>query len=245
MGLPRILLYVVGRAMTALMAGFGLAWDYTGKSVLTVSSGDWGLIGLICMGVFVLITIFREVDLALQKRPKIVVQAKTDDNLAILEVHNIGGKANFTARAKIVDKILQSQSYYMCWDSITEIECPINKDGDASILVGSLTDEFKGYGPKPEREVVLFKMSGSGKGKLYLSSTEGNRELKLRNRYPTMKTKIPTEECILEVSITSEPSPVKAFKPNRYLFKIDHDNEDKLIFTPSLESTPDKEGSQT
>ena len=168
------------------------------------------------------------------KRPQIQVKHEVHNNRAILEVKNLGGNASFTARAKVVDKVLQPDPYYMCWDSITGIECPINKDGDASILVGSLTDEFKGYGGKPEREVVLFKVGESGKEKLYLSSPQVSEQLKLRKRYPTMPTQIPEEKCTIEISITSKPSPIKAFKPQRYLFKIDHNNEDRLIFTSEL-----------
>ena len=228
--------------MVALVAGFGFAWDYTGESVLAISSGNWGLIGLIAFGVFILLTVVREIDLALQQRPKIRLKHEVYNNRALLEVKNLGGNASFTARAKVIDKVLQPESYYMCWDSITGVECPINKDGEASILVGRLSYESKGYGDKLEREVVLFRISESGTENFYLSSPQVNEQLELSKRYPTMPTQIPEEKCTIEVSITSKPSPIKAFKPQRYLFKIDHDNEDSLIFTS--ESNPDKEDYQ-
>lgn len=65
--------------MTALLAGFGLAWDYTGESVLTISSGSWGLIGLIAAGVFVLLTVAREIELYLHPRPKVEYDGLSPD----------------------------------------------------------------------------------------------------------------------------------------------------------------------
>jgi hypothetical protein len=88
MGLPRILFYAVGRAVTVLIAGFGLGFDCTGGSWLTISSGNWGLIGLIALMVFVFITVGREIDLALQQEPQIEVYPN----------ESIGGKITLVVR---------------------------------------------------------------------------------------------------------------------------------------------------
>ncbi len=229
---------MVGRVVAALVAGLGFAWDYTGKSVLTISSGNWGIIGLIALGVFAVLTLFREIGLALQQKPKIELRHEVYDNCAILGVKNLGGNASFIARVKVIDKIPQPGPYYMCWDSLTGIECPINKDGDASIEVARISYERKTYGDQYERVFVLFKIGDSGKEKLYLSSPEVNEQWQLSKRYPTMRMQIPEEEFTIEVSITSKPSPIKAFRPRRYLLKINHGNKDELIF--ASESSSDR-----
>lgn len=71
MGWLRILFYVGGRIVTALLAGFGLAYDYTGASVLTISPSNWGLIGLVAFVAFLVITVIREIDLQWQPRPRL------------------------------------------------------------------------------------------------------------------------------------------------------------------------------
>ena len=236
----RILVYGVVRVMAALVGGFSFALDYTGESILSISSGNWGIIGLVAFGVFVLITLGREIDLALQQRPEIIVESKVHRNQAFLEVRNTGGSGEFQATVRVVATNFPPQLYDMCWGSPPHLGHPINKDGDASILVGRLTEEFCGYGPKPERGLVLFKIGEAGeKEELYLSSPQVSEQVKLSKRYPTMG-QIPEEKFTIEVSITSKPSPIKAFKPRRYLLEINHGNKDELVFTS--ESIPDKKG---
>ena len=89
--------------MTALLAGGGLAFDYTGESVLTISSANWGLIGLIAFVVFILLTIAREVDLSLQQGPKIEVSEKKENDIFYLEVKNNGVAAEFEAQIQITE----------------------------------------------------------------------------------------------------------------------------------------------
>jgi hypothetical protein len=56
--------------MATLVGVFGFALDYTGESWLSISSRNWGLIGLVSFIVFVGLTCAREIEWEFQKKPK-------------------------------------------------------------------------------------------------------------------------------------------------------------------------------
>jgi hypothetical protein len=70
MGLLRIF-SVIGRIVSAIVTGVGISLDYTGKAVLSLTPDDLGLIGLIAFIVFFFLTLYRELELLLQPRPRV------------------------------------------------------------------------------------------------------------------------------------------------------------------------------
>lgn len=58
--------------ITAIVAAFGLALDIKGGSLANLSLNEWGVIGLIAAMIFIIITVFREIDLAWQPRPRVI-----------------------------------------------------------------------------------------------------------------------------------------------------------------------------
>ena len=108
--------------MAMLLAGFGLAWDYSGESVLTISSGQWGIIGFIAFGLFIVLTLVREIDLALQPRPKIKVLPTVSNGRAMLEVYNTGGDADFTAKGRVFAENTDHGLYTMCGEACKYIK---------------------------------------------------------------------------------------------------------------------------
>ena len=50
---------------------------------------------------------------------------KVNNNRAVLEVHNIGGGADFTAKARAIVTIPDPELYTMVWESVGTTSCPI------------------------------------------------------------------------------------------------------------------------
>lgn len=88
MGLPRLFFYVGVRAITAVIGVFGLAWDITGSSVFTLSSGSWGVIGLIAFGAFIIITVIKDIDTSLQPHPKVEYDGLSPAKSSIIDKVN-------------------------------------------------------------------------------------------------------------------------------------------------------------
>lgn len=88
MGLPRMLFYVVSRVMAALIAGIGLYLDYTGGSIAGLTFSNWKEIVIYAIGAALALTIGREIDLALQQRPKITLLPKVYRNQALMNLRS-------------------------------------------------------------------------------------------------------------------------------------------------------------
>jgi len=211
--------------MTALLAGLGFAFDYTGESWLDISSGGWGLIGLIAFGVFVAITIGREIDIAFQQRPNVMVRPEVRNNRAILVVKNIGAEADFTAKARVIASNPEAELYTMYWESVPGTSCHIDGDGGiATILVGekakydNKTMEVEPFFMKGD--LVLFKMGTTGEQTFPVFAREGEVVIKDGREIKSSGTQIP--RCITEVTITSTPRLKKRWGTNKYLLEIEN-----------------------
>ncbi|MBI2846654.1 MAG: hypothetical protein HYX82_02095 [Chloroflexi bacterium] len=210
--------------MTGLLAGLGLAFDYTGESVLTISPSHWGRIGLIASGIFVLLTAIREIDLALQQKPEIIVKPQIHNGRAILEVRNIGGEANFTAKARVIATVPERELYTMYWESVRDISCHIDGDGGiASILVGEKAKRDVILKGEPLKSILrggieLFKMGTSGEQTFSVFSGERSIE-RIGDKLITEGKAI--ARCIVEVTITATPRLKSKWGTHKYLLEID------------------------
>lgn len=140
MGWIRVTFLVAGRVMTALVAGVGFWFDYAGESVLSISRSNWGIIGLIAFGVFVLLTLIREIDLVLQQRPRIEVYSNSPAGMDLtLVVYNKSDtSANFSATmtctfnyGELMEKVQMSglRNASMYWESSGNANELINGHG--------------------------------------------------------------------------------------------------------------------
>ena len=160
------------------------------------------------------------------------------DNKAKLEVHNDGNDAIFTAKARVIKGCkgcVEPELYNLCWESRPNQACStIGKGNAESILVAEvspdtvktdnpLTPVFKGG-------IALYKM---GKERIGASTLDTVQTYKYKERYPTMFTNkiVPKDECVIEVTITSEPPLKEDFGTQQYSLEVDHTSRDKLIFT--------------
>jgi len=239
----RIIFYVVGRVIAGLVAGLGLAFDYTGESVLTLSSDRWGIIGLFAFGVFVVITLIREIDFALLQRPEIKVESVVRNNRAILEVQNIGGEAEFTAKARVIATIPEAELYTMYWESERGTKCHIDGNGGvASILVGKIA-EVNRITSDIETNIskgslVLLKMGTSGEQIFPAFSVE--RSVEKRGDMEVISGS-PIDRCIVEITLTSTPTLKKKWGTHKYLCEIE---KGEIKFYETDLSVPHTEASQ-
>jgi len=176
-------------------------------------------------------------------KPKLEVKPKVYDRYAKLEITNDGGMAIFTAKARVIKGIVQPELYNMCWESSPDSpNCSINHRDTETIVVAEIsrnsekTDDmmtaiYRGG-------IALYKMS---KERIGVTTLETIDEYKRKEQYPTMYTTtiMPQDKCILEVIITSDPSPLEDYGVKNYLVEIDHERGNKLAFTQLPESDAD------
>jgi hypothetical protein len=161
------------------------------------------------------------------KRPKIIVKPKVFNRRAILEVINKGGAAIFTAKGRVIATFPNQELYTMYWESVKDTRCLIDgNDGIASILVGEIANQDL----KGEAETTIYKNGLQ----LYKLGTSGeqvfsvNTGIHSENGYT-----LSDRECIVEVTITSQPPLRQSFSMKRYLLNIAGSN---LTFTEELNS---------
>lgn len=164
---------------------------------------------------------------------------------AILEVHNIGKKGNFTANATILEGRQKSKQYSMYWKLPPYSNQDINKNDKKFILVAGISEEDNDKEGIYKNGIVIYGFSGSTLEKYGVSEKKTVEDYYYKKVYPTMyKGKLlPKDTCVIEVIITSDQPLLNEFK-QRYAIEIDHEQGDKLLFTPLPESNPDKEGYQ-
>ncbi len=223
--------------MTALLAGFGLAWDYTGESVLTLSSNNWGLIGLIAFVAFVVITIIREVDLAFQQRPQIEINSNSLVGMELtLVVHNKSQvPASFSAVMTCTFdygdnmsnvQIVGLQNVSMCWESSGKANEPINGDGYKILkLCSKEENKFLGSGSIVHYMKFYKVESDSLQAVSCAHWSEGDRIPKVN----------------IDIQVDSSMS-IKGRTSWKY--QVYYVAGNNMIGITNLPSTPDKEGSQ-
>lgn len=161
----------------------------------------------------------------LDQRPISTLVSLIRKNQAILKIHNDGAMATFQARARIIDGVQQGKFYGL---DLRPEHC-INNNGESEILLADIQNGF----------LLLH----SKQGPFQLLSDEDIKQHKLRERYPTMVngTKAPEDKCTLEVTITSDPAPIKPVESKRY--SLAKDDQKNLVFT-EVELAVHMEGSQ-
>ena len=210
--------------MAAIVTGLGLAFDYTGANWLNISFSNWGLIGLIAFGVFVVLTLVREIDRALQQKPNIMVSPEIHNDRATLIVTNIGGEANFTAKARVRATVPEPALYTMCWESVPTTDCHIDGGGGtASILVAEKAkfdhrgDDFSTSFLKGD--LILFKRGASG-GEIFPAFSGETSKETVGGKEIISGTSI--ERCILEITITATPTLRNKWGTRKYLCEIEN-----------------------
>lgn len=172
-----------------------------------------------------------ELDNMKSARPKISVEPRVYNERAILEVHNSGGEADFTAKARVISGIPDPELYTMYWESVGR-ECHINADDSASILVGEISQKNRLQQGILAGGLALFKMGMSGEQvfgaqKMQTKSKEYDGEIRTEYTFE--------DKCVIEVELTSTPTLVEPFGKRQYALEIDH--RGNLLFTsmPTLE----------
>ena len=163
------------------------------------------------------------------RRPDIIAEPKVYNDRAILEVHNIGGEADVTAKARIIATVPEPESYTMYWESVGTTNCHIDGgEGIASILVGKLarqdhltgdiaTTIFKGG-------LELFKMGTSGEQVFPTFSGEISKEI--RNGVEIISGR-PIDRCTVEIMLTATPKLKRKWGTHKYNLEI---NKGEIVF---------------
>ena len=218
MALLRVIFLIGGRAMTGLIAGFGLAFDYSGKSFASITSEDWGIIGLIAFGVFVILTVVREIDLLIQSHPKIFISPIVQGGFAILNIRNIGDKgASFSARAKILEgHPMRKIPYNVPWQDERGTEHFIKKNDDALLLIAKIAEGNIKKNTLEEStlngELELCETSNLGAWSIPLYSSQ--------HPYPQQERDLRLKFKV-EIAISSEP-PLKRQHSSQYIISIEN-----------------------
>ena len=171
-----------------------------------------------------------ELDNVTSARPKISVEPRVYNERTILEVHNSGGEADFTAKARVTSGIPDPELYTMYWESVGG-KCHINADGSASILVGEISQIDRLHQGILAGGLALFKMGTSGEqvfGAQTMQTKPGESDEE------TIEYTL-EDKCVIEVELTSTPPLVEPFGKRQYALEIDH--RGNLLFTsmPTLE----------
>lgn len=246
MELTRTIFYVWIRWISVTIAALGFGFDLAGASVLTWSSNNWGIVGIGAFGMFFVLTLVKEVDVALQQKPNITVSPEVHGDRATLVVTNTGGAANFTARARVRATIPEPALYNMYWESVRGTSCHIDGGGGAgSILVAGRAklnqidkiaiDQDSDVSTSFLRgDLILFRMGTGGVASFPAFSGETSKEIKDGREIISGTSK---ERCIVEITITATPALKKKWGTRKYLCEIE--NRQIKLYETEL-STPHK-----
>lgn len=227
MGLRQILLYVVGRVVSAVFVGLGVAFDYTGASFPNITNNIQ--VVLIAFIVFAGLTFAREIELLLQEKPKITIEPQVHKGEAFLVVHNSGASGLFRATGRIIATSVAPQLYVMYWEGLGT-ECTIDKDGKGAIKVAELAKLTITQGR--DAQTAIFEGGIAG----FKMGTSGEQIFPIRSyeEYENGDKIIGhiKDKGEVEIAITSNPPPAKSFGLHRYL--LDLDDRNNLIFTEIL-----------
>jgi len=163
-------------------------------------------------------------------RPRISVKANvTDNNHAVLLVTNDGFGGDFSAKVRLIEPTQTNDIFDLPWESSGKTRYHIDGGGgEATLLVALKITQH--YASKDEKtSITSYRHTGS------LSLVNVRNESQLAYSlfgWDNDATKPQSNyECILEVTITSEPTLLKPFKNHLYSLKCDGIG---LYFTPLL-----------
>jgi hypothetical protein len=205
----RAILFVVGRIVTALIAGVGLGLDYSGGAIAKLTPGQWGRIGFIAFLVFVVLTGWRELDLWLQQKPRIKIRPFVDaSQCAKLEIFNYGASAKFTATYKIIQgRHCDLTNMYM---SHWETEDVIDGNASGVIAIAQKTHIHDSMLHTPAIELLFRTQDGTIGRQITGYWTTGNNGV--------IRETNPPPSVLLEMTVTSPTMLKKAF--NRVRFEL-------------------------
>jgi len=187
--------------------------------------------------------------------PEIIVEPKVRDNCAYLEVRNTGTEAVFSANARIVEGIKQTEWYSMHWVSWEKIQRPINKDEPVLIEVAIISSETLENDGIYQGGIGLIRTGDKGREVFGASTLEVIEDQKYRETYPVsypqmIKNKeIVGDKCVIAITITSTPQLKEQFGIRKFSISIDRSGnrkDNKLDFSEicnTSESNLDKKGS--
>jgi hypothetical protein len=173
-------------------------------------------------------------------KPSIEVKPESyDRHLARLRIHNKGGTATFKAKIGIIRDSVEHPLHNMQWESYpNDTSCIIHHDGTEYIKVGEIcSTNCISHDPLYPicRSGIMLWMNQSSIGG---SIPEIVEKYKQKKRDPSMfkDGDMPIDNCFIKVEITSDPSPLKDFGTKYYSIEIEHEQDDKLLFTELSES---------
>ena len=204
--------------LTVLLSGLGFAFDYTGASVLSWSPDNWRAVGLITFGAFVVLTLVREIDLALQRRSNIVMNPTLSNKSATLEVENKGASAKLTIRGRITQGSSRTNIYDIC-------VLDVNKNDRKSIVISEIRNRQNII----QQWADFPKITKTDRNISDLISQQLIDNLLTWDTYPTMRNQQPAYEIILEITLSTNIQAKKVLGTRNYSIKID--KEHGLQFT--------------
>ncbi len=166
--------------------------------------------------------------------PSSAVKPVVYNERAILEIENLAGGADFTARARVISGTPEPELYGMYWEGVrgTSTYHIDGAGGTASILVGEIAEEtilrdvktaiYKG-------ELQLFRMGTSGE-QTFPSHTHREIPRMINGKEGIEITQ--EDKATLEVTITSSPQLKKSFNSQQYFLEIDREHGGQLLFAP-------------
>jgi len=180
-------------------------------------------------------------------RPRIEVKHTTQNQRAILEVHNIGAEANFTAKARVFHSCMGPELYTMYWESNKGGTCHIDANGKESILVSGISQIDDDARNLLTNGLMLYKMGTSAEQVFGFYPKDAKSQIQGDNRYPTMAERPPiSDDCVVEVTITASPQLAEPFDDQRFLLRIDRTNKGPIgLEQQTSELNSDKGDSQT
>jgi len=176
--------------------------------------------------------------------PNITVEPKVYENHAILEVRNTGGEADFTAMARVIATIPESNLYTMYWQPTGDSKRHIDGNGGiAPILVAEKAEEDYSLTSQDIYKVIfkgslaLYRIGNAGIERFPVFSRERSKKI---NGDTIRESGVPIARCIVEIALTATPRLRRKWGANKYIIEVDK-TDGKLKFHETTLSTPHKE----
>ena len=212
--------------MAALVGAFGFALDYSGESWLSISSRNWGLIGLIALIVFVVLTVVREIEWELQKKPKAELAIHPHypvGNEIKLVVHN-KTKVSVSVGADMTCKTISAPSGVsalplmaapMGWDSSGSSKQELNPDAEGLLKLCQI--EGFGDGDHSSYWLNFYKIESGELIPVKFMGAESILDVEVKVRLNASLEIKGQREWVFYVSLISESSTlaISSEKPSR------------------------------
>jgi len=228
-------------SVALFIIGIAGIWDdaLRAQAFLHLTWQEFALILFAVISAVFNIQLWRKLNQLEKSQPRVTVKPLvSQDRRIILEVINDGFGGDFSANARIRSGPPIKDSIDLQWEANGQTRCHIDGGGGvANLLVAVETKdhEFDAIHQKPP--TLLHS------GELKLLTVKGGEPLALilyRMKYDASSSEIPQYECIVEISITSDPALLKPFKRRPYKIEMrgthitftettDHHNESNNV----------------